>query len=98
MCRSSRRRLKDALVIPAAALLPAEEGGTQVMVVGTDSVAHAEARSRSGVREADKVQVVNGLQAGEQVITVGGVGLDDGAKVLVGRAKAPEKDDEKDAK
>ena len=89
--------LKDALVIPVAALLPSEEGGAQVMVVGTDSKAHQK-KIEIGVREPDKLQVLNGLAAGDKVITVGGVGLDDGAKVLVGRAKAPEKDDEKDAK
>ena len=32
--------IPNAIVIPAAALLPSDEGGVQVMVVGTDSAAH----------------------------------------------------------
>jgi multidrug efflux pump subunit AcrA (membrane-fusion protein) len=89
--------LKDALVIPAAALLPSDEGGVQAMVVGADSKAH-EKKIEVGVREPDKVQVLSGLAAGDKVITVGGVGLDDGAKVRIGTGKESEKPDEKDAK
>jgi len=89
--------LKDALVIPVAALLPSEEGGAQVMVVGTDSKAHQK-KIEIGVREPDKLQVLNGLAAGEKVITVGGVGLEDGAKVRVGSSQEPEKPSGKAAK
>jgi hypothetical protein len=42
--------------------------------------------------------VLSGLAAGDKVITVGGVGLDDGAKVRIGTGKESEKPDEKDAK
>jgi len=69
-------------VIPASALLPAADGSTQVIVVGADSVAHAR-KIETGAREADKVQVVSGLKPGEQVVTVGGIGVDDGIKVRV---------------
>ena len=72
--------LKDATVIPTAGLLPSAEGDTIVMVVGADSVTH-ERKVEVGVREADKVQILSGLKPGEQVITVGGVGLEDKAKV-----------------
>jgi len=74
--------LKDAVVVPPAALLPNAEGETTVMVVGADSVAH-ERKVEVGVREPDKVQILNGVKPGEQVITVGGVGLEDKAKVSI---------------
>jgi len=74
--------IRDAVLTPAASLLPAADGGTQVMVVGADGVAHAR-KIETGVRDGDFVQVVKGLKPGEQVVTVGGVGLQDGAKVRV---------------
>jgi len=50
--------------------------------VGADSVAHTR-KVETGVREPDKVQVLKGLKSGEQVVTVGGLGVEDGAKVRV---------------
>ncbi|HTB16740.1 MAG TPA: efflux RND transporter periplasmic adaptor subunit [Bryobacteraceae bacterium] len=84
--------IPNAIVIPSSALLPSDEGGVQVMVVGGDSVAH-EKKVELGAREPDKVQVLKGLEAGEKVITGGGVGLDDGAKVRIAAAPAADKDD-----
>jgi len=78
--------IKDAVVVPAAALLPAEEGGTQAVVVGADNVAHVR-KIETGVRDGDKVQILSGLKPGEQVVTVGGLGLDDGAHVRIERAE-----------
>ncbi len=72
----------DALVVPAAALLSAEEGATIVMVVGADSVAQ-QRKINVGVRQGDQVQVTSGLKPGEKVVTVGGIGLADKAKVKV---------------
>jgi multidrug efflux pump subunit AcrA (membrane-fusion protein) len=73
--------LKNAVVVPPAALLPNAEGETTVMVVA-DSVAH-ENKVEVGVREPDKVQILSGVKPGEQVITLGGVGLEDKAKVTI---------------
>lgn len=93
--------IRDAIVIPTEALLPSQEGGVQVMVVGPDSVAH-EKRIQAGVREPDKLQVLKGLEAGEKVIISGGVGLEDGAKVRIqapheaGKGDKDEKDEKKD--
>ncbi len=72
--------IKNAMLIPPEAVLPSAEGGMQVMVVDAKAVAHAKP-IEVGAREADKVQVLTGVAAGDQVITVGGLGLDDGAKV-----------------
>jgi RND family efflux transporter MFP subunit len=87
--------LKNAVVVPPAALLPTAEGETAVMVVGADSVAH-EHKVEVGVREPDKVQILSGVKPGEQVITVGGVGLEDKAKVRIEKlAEKPADEDEK---
>jgi multidrug efflux pump subunit AcrA (membrane-fusion protein) len=75
--------LQDAVVIPSSALLPAQEGtGDTVLVVGPDSLAHMRGVD-IGIRESDKVQVLKGLAPGEQVVTVGGFGLQDRTKVKV---------------
>jgi RND family efflux transporter MFP subunit len=70
----------DAAVVPVEALLPADEGGSAVYVVGTDSVAH-QRKVKVGVRNSEKAQLLSGAQAGEKVVVEGGVGLSDGAKV-----------------
>lgn len=74
--------IPDAVVIPVSALLPAADGSTQAIVVGSDAVAHTR-KIEIGARESDKVQVVSGLKPGEQVVTVGGLGVEDGTKVRV---------------
>ncbi len=93
--------IRNALVVPAAALLSLEEGGDKVMVLGADSAAH-EQKVEVGVREGDSVQILSGVKEGDQVITVGGLGLEDKAKVKVGAGKDADekkgedkKDDEK---
>src|SRR5207244_10195558 len=75
--------IKETVVIPPSAVLPSQEGGNIAMVVGADSTAH-ERKIDIGVREPDKVQVLKGLQPGEKVVTVNGLGLQDGAKVQIG--------------
>jgi len=74
--------IPDTIVIPAAALLPSQEGGTSVLVIGSDSVAH-ERKVEVGVREPEKIQVLKGLKAGEKVVVAGGVGVQDGARVRI---------------
>jgi multidrug efflux pump subunit AcrA (membrane-fusion protein) len=84
--------IRDAIVIPPEALLPSDEGGVQVMVVGEDSTAH-EKKIDVGARQPDKVQVLMGLNAGDKVITGGGVGLEDGAKVRITAPPAADAED-----
>ena len=78
-------KVSNAVVVPPAALLPTAEGETVVMAVGSDSVAH-EKKVEVGIREPDKVQILSGATPGQQVILVGGLGLEDGAKVHVEKA------------
>lgn len=88
----------DALIVPVAALLASDEGGQKVLVAGKDSRAY-ERPVEVGVRSGDSVQILKGVKEGEQVITVGGLGLEDKAKIRVQSAKeADEKDEKKDDK
>jgi HlyD family secretion protein len=87
--------IQNTIVIPASALLNADDGGQKVMVITKDSIAH-ERRVSVGVRQLARVQIVSGLQEGEQVVTSGGLGLDDKAKVSIQQPKA-EDDDEDNA-
>ena len=74
--------IPNALVIPAQALLTAEDGATSVMAAGPDGKAH-QAAVKIGVKQGDQVQVVEGLQAGQNVVTVGAYGLPDGTKIKI---------------
>jgi len=85
--------IKTATVVPAAAILPGEEGGTAVLVVGSDSIAHKRP-VQLGVREGDKQQILTGVRPGESVVVVGGLGVDDKAKVRIVDATVQESDDE----
>ena len=84
--------IQNTIVIPAAALLNADDGGQKVMVVTKDNIAH-ERRVSVGVRQGARVQIISGLQDGDQVVTSGGLGLDDKAKVTIQQPK-PEDEDE----
>jgi HlyD family secretion protein len=81
--------VRDAITIPAAALLNSDEGGEKVMVAGADSLAH-ERKVEAGVREGDIVQILSGVKAGEQVITEGALGLDDKARIRISNSGAAE--------
>ncbi len=72
----------DALLIPAAGLLTAQDGTTSVMVVSADNHAHQKS-VRVGIRQGDQVQIVEGLQAGERLVASGAYGLPDNAKIKV---------------
>ena len=86
-------------MIPAAAVFPSDEGGTVVKAVDDKDVAH-DKKVVLGVKEEDLVQVVSGVAPGERIVTVGGLGLEDKAKVRVMKPgeKPPGEKDEKDEK
>jgi RND family efflux transporter MFP subunit len=87
--------ITDTIVIPTSALLNFDEGGQKVMLVvgkGKNAVA-MERKVVPGVRQGPRVQITSGLQEGDQVITSGGLGLEDKAKVEV---QAPKSDDDDD--
>jgi HlyD family secretion protein len=83
------RTVPDALVIPAVALLTAQDGTTSVMVAGSDGKAH-QRPVKTGIRDGDRVQIVEGLQAGEKIVGTGAYGLPDASKITTAEAAAPE--------
>lgn len=74
----------DAIVVPATAVTleasNADEG--TVMVVDDENVAH-ETKVTIGIRTAEKIEIVAGLQGGETVVVEGNYALPDGTKVEV---------------
>jgi HlyD family secretion protein len=94
---SVAQTIKDTLIVPQVALLRNAEGETVVMVVGPDMVAH-ERKVEAGVKQGDKAQIVSGLKEGEQIVTVGGVGLDEGKKVRIDTGKGDEDKDKGEKK
>jgi multidrug efflux pump subunit AcrA (membrane-fusion protein) len=97
--------IDGALVIPASAILPSDEGGSMVVVVDDKDIAH-QRKVEIGVKEENLAQVVSGVSAGDRVVTVGGLGLDDKAKVRIlkpgekrpGEVEEKDEDEKGDAK
>jgi multidrug efflux pump subunit AcrA (membrane-fusion protein) len=86
-------RIPNATVIAPEALQTADDGTTTVMVAGDDSKAH-QIPVKVGIREGNEVQIIQGLQPGQKVVTVGSYGLPDRAKIKIeqpGAQSSPEK-------
>jgi len=75
--------IANAVQVPANAIVPGEDGGTNVLVVGSDGTAKKRA-VKIGIRTPEKVQILSGVTPADTVITEGGYGLDDGTKVKIG--------------
>jgi len=89
------RTVKDALSIPAASLLTAQDGATSVMVAGNDGKAHQQT-VKAGFHDGDKVEILAGLQAGQKVVGTGAYGLPDNSKIIAAEANKPEGDKQKE--
>jgi multidrug efflux pump subunit AcrA (membrane-fusion protein) len=94
--------VKDAVVIPQAALLTSPDGINQVIVLDSDN-APSKKKVKIGIKddEAKTVQVTDGLSGGERVVTVGAFELaneDDPilakTKIQVQAPKMPEEDED----
>jgi len=85
------RSIKDALTIPVVALLTAQDGTTSVMLAGSDGRAHQK-QVKTGVRENDQVQIVDGLHAGDRVVASGSYGLPDNRKITEAKAEQSKND------
>lgn len=71
----------DALLVPEGALVPMGDQ-QMVMVVGADGAVQPRP-VKLGLRQAGKVEVIEGLSAGETVVTAGQMKLMPGAKVQI---------------
>lgn len=75
--------IDKAIQLPVGAIQPADDGSTNVLLVGSDGAAHKHP-VKIGLRTTEKVQVLSGVTPTDTVITDGGYGLDEGTKVKVG--------------
>jgi HlyD family secretion protein len=102
------KTVKDAVVVPAAAVFKSAEGADYVLVAGSDDKAHQKT-VKTGIRTKEDVQIVSGIKSADPIITSGGYGIPDGTAIKVEKAGESEKegaaaddkkddDDEKDAK
>ena len=86
----------DAIIVPAAAVTleasNADEG--TVMVVDAKNIAH-EKKVTVGIRAGDKIEIVEGLQAGDTVVIEGNFALPDGTKVEIAKGEEKKEGDEK---
>ncbi len=74
------RKIPSALVVPESAVLVNDQNQARVMTVSLDHVAH-DHPVVTGVRNSGMVQILSGIQAGDQVIANGAYGLPDKTKV-----------------
>jgi HlyD family secretion protein len=89
------RTVPDTLSIPAASLLTAQDGTTSVMVAGNDGKAHQQ-NVKAGLHDGDKVQILEGLQAGQKIVGTGAYGLPDNSKITAAETNKPETDGKKE--
>ncbi len=78
--------LKDAVLVPASAVVKTPDGGNTVMLV-RDGAAHQVAVD-TGIRQGQQVQITKGLGGGETVIATGAYALPDNTKVKIAEAAA----------
>ena len=76
------KTVKDALVVPAAAVITAADGSAAVMVAGTDGKAHQKV-VKLGIRQDDDVQILEGVSENDKVVATGAYGLPDNTRIKV---------------
>jgi HlyD family secretion protein len=79
--------LPDVVTVPNEALIATKSGTPAVMVVGADGIAHQK-DVKTGITDGHDTQVLSGVQPGDQVVTKGAYGMDDGTKVKIVAAGA----------
>jgi multidrug efflux pump subunit AcrA (membrane-fusion protein) len=85
------RTVPDAVTVPNEAIVTTKSGAPALMVIGPDSVAHQVA-VKTGITDGHDTQILSGVKEGDQVVTTGAYGMDDGTKVKVTVAGADDDD------
>ena len=75
--------IPNALQVPSNAIVPGEDGGTNILVISSGNTAKKRP-VKVGIRSPENVQILEGVTSADMVITDGGYGLDDGTKVKIG--------------
>src|SRR3954468_17216146 len=89
----------DAIIVPASAVTLEATNGDEgtVMIVDAQNVAH-EKKVIVGVRSGDKIEIVEGIAAGDAVVIEGNFALPDGTKVEIAKDEEKEGDKDEDKK
>jgi len=83
------KTVKDALVVPATAVISAADGNPAVMIAASDGRAHQKP-VKLGIRQDDDVQILEGVSAGDKIVATGAYGLADNTKIIAATpAEAP---------
>lgn len=84
----SSKPANGAIIIPVSAVTfeAANSDKGTVMTIDGESIAH-ETKVKTGIKQGDRVQIVEGLNEGETVITEGNYALPDGTKVEIAKDK-----------
>ena len=73
---------KNAMVVPASAVFKNDDGADYVVLAGADGHAHFKTVS-IGIRNAELVQITEGVKEGDSVITSGGYALPDKTQIKI---------------
>jgi multidrug efflux pump subunit AcrA (membrane-fusion protein) len=76
------KTVKDALVVPATAVITAADGSSAVMIAGSDGKAHQKI-VKLGIRQDDDVQLLEGVTEADKVVSTGAYGLPDNTKIKI---------------
>jgi HlyD family secretion protein len=91
------KTVKDAILVPASALFKnPDTGADYVALAGSDQKAHWKT-VQIGVRNADRTQILSGINANDSVISSGGYALPDGTKIKIEASAPAEKEDKADS-
>ena len=85
------KTVKDALVVPTAAVFKNSEGADYVLLAGSDEKAHQKT-VQIGVRNPEFTQIAKGINPGDPVVTTGGYAVPDGAQIKIEKPGADEKE------
>jgi HlyD family secretion protein len=85
------KTVKDALVVPSAAVFKNSEGADYVLLAGSDQKAHQKT-VKLGIRNSDLTQIASGVNPGDPVITTGGYAVPDGTQIKIEKPAADGKE------
>ena len=96
------KTVKDAIIVPTAAVFKNSEGADYVLLAGSDEKAH-QMTVQLGVQNSEITQIAKGINPGDPVVTTGGYAVPDGRQIKIEKPEAEEKesaskDDKKDEK
>jgi HlyD family secretion protein len=86
------KTVKDAIAAPSNAIFKNAEGGSYVLVAGTDKKAHQKV-VQLGVRNSELTQIISGINAGDPIIVSGGYAMRDGTTIEIEKPSGGDKDD-----